>query len=137
MYKLIFFRIVDIAETCQAHLPFAAIAERHSIPIQKVFDTFSAIIQLPLLRNADDRRRHGSLGKQRMKEYREAKKAMEKAQEMERKRLMREMRGRVEEAGRRGRAANSVSSGGIEVGGGGNGGGGLLREAILNNVRGR
>lgn len=78
--------------------PFAAVAERHEVPIQKVFDTFSAIIQLPLLRNADDRRRHGSLGKRRTKEYRDAKKAMEKAQETERKAQMKAMRARVEDA---------------------------------------
>ncbi|KAF4632439.1 hypothetical protein G7Y89_g5682 [Cudoniella acicularis] len=77
--------IVDIAETCQYHFPFAAVAHCHNVPIEKVFDTFSGIIQLPLLRHADDRRRHGSLGKQRMKEYRDAKNAMEKAQEAEHK----------------------------------------------------
>lgn len=76
--------IVDIAETCQRNLPFALIAERHNQPIQKVFDTFSAIIQLPLLRHVDNRR-HGSLGKRRMKEFRDAKKAMERAQEESRR----------------------------------------------------
>jgi hypothetical protein len=72
-------RIVDIAETCQENFPFAAVAERHQVPIQRVFDTFSAIIQLPLLRSASDDRRHGSLGKRRMSEFKDAKKAMEMA----------------------------------------------------------
>ncbi|RDL36169.1 uncharacterized protein BP5553_06781 [Venustampulla echinocandica] len=77
--------VVDIAETCQELFPFAEVAARHNKPIQRVIDTFSAIIQIPLLRNAEDRRRHGSLGKRRMREYRDAKKAMEKAHEAERR----------------------------------------------------
>lgn len=94
---------MDIAETCQELFPFAEVAERHEVPIQKVFDTFSAIIQLPLLRNADDRRRHGSLGKRRMKEYRDAKRAMDKAQEAARKAQKEDTRARVEDAGQKGR----------------------------------
>jgi hypothetical protein len=85
-----------------------------------VFDTFSAIIQLPLLRNADDRRRNGSLGKQRMREYRDARKAMEKAQETEQKARMKELRARVEDAGKRGKGQADPS--------------GLLKTAILNNA---
>ncbi|KAI9050565.1 hypothetical protein LZ554_005726 [Drepanopeziza brunnea f. sp. 'monogermtubi'] len=112
--------IVDIAETCQEMFPFAAVAERHDVAIQKVFDTFSAIIQLPLLRNADDRRRHGSLGKRRTKEYRDAKRAMQKAQEDERKTEMKAMRARVEDAARsKDQVRNS----------------GLLKSAVLNNAR--
>ncbi|PVH81990.1 hypothetical protein DL98DRAFT_587002 [Cadophora sp. DSE1049] len=111
--------IVDVAETCQELFPFAEVAERHEAPIQKVFDTFSAIIQLPLLRNADDRRRHGSLGKRRMKEYRDAKKAMEKAQEAKRKAQMKEMRARVEDAARGKEGRNQP----------------LLKSAVLNNAR--
>ncbi|KAL2065523.1 hypothetical protein VTL71DRAFT_3193 [Oculimacula yallundae] len=113
--------IVDIAETCQELLPFAELAERHEVPIQKVFDAFSAIIQLPLLRNADDRRRHGSLGKRRMKEYRNAKRAMEKAQEAEKRAQLRDMRGRVEDARRKGNEQGRTH--------------GLLKSAVLNNAR--
>jgi hypothetical protein len=113
-------RIVDIAETCQDLFPFAEVAERHSVPIKKVFDMFSAIIQLPLLRNADDRRRHGSLGKQRMREYRDARKAMEKAQEAERKAQPKAMKARVDEAGKTGSRQPNSS--------------GLLKTAILNNA---
>ncbi|ATZ50876.1 hypothetical protein BCIN_06g03490 [Botrytis cinerea B05.10] len=71
--------IIDIAQTSQDTFPFAAVAARHNKPIQKVFDTFSAIIQLPLLKQAADGRRHGPLGSERMRMYREAKRAMEKA----------------------------------------------------------
>ncbi len=116
-----YLRIIDIAETCQELFPFAAVAERHKVPINKVFDTFSAIIQLPLLRNADDRRRHGSLGKLRVKEYWDAKKAMERAQEAERKAQMKAMRARVEEAARKGKAQAQTRP--------------LLKTAILNNAK--
>lgn len=88
--------IVDIAETCQELFPFSVIAERHNVPPQKVFDTFSAIIQLPLLRRADDKRHHGSLGRQRVMGYRDAKKAMEKAQKTERKARIRAQRASAE-----------------------------------------
>jgi hypothetical protein len=125
-------RIVDIAETCQEVFPFAAVAERHGIPLQKVFDTFSAIIQLPLLRNADDRRRHGSLGKRRMKEYRDARKAMGRAQEAERKTEMRVMRARVDEAARKGQGQGSATG---NVSSSVNGKG-LLKAAVLNSAAG-
>ncbi|KAF7942465.1 hypothetical protein EAE99_000515 [Botrytis elliptica] len=79
--------IIDIAQTSQDTFPFAEVAARHNKPIQKVFDTFSAIIQLPLLKQAADGRRHGPLGSERMRMYREAKRAMERAnRENERKR---------------------------------------------------
>ncbi|TGO81574.1 hypothetical protein BPOR_1098g00010 [Botrytis porri] len=71
--------IIDIAQTSQDTFPFAVVAARHNKPIQKVFDTFSAIIQLPLLKQAADGRRHGPLGSERMRMYREAKRAMERA----------------------------------------------------------
>ncbi|KAH7317751.1 hypothetical protein BKA65DRAFT_107587 [Rhexocercosporidium sp. MPI-PUGE-AT-0058] len=113
--------IVDVAETCQELFPFAEVAERHEVPIQKVFDTFSAIVQLPLLRNADDRRRHGSLGKRRMKEYRDAKKAMNKAQEAERKAQMKERSCRVEDTAKNAKEQSKPQ--------------GLLKSAVLNNAR--
>lgn len=73
------------------------------MPLQKVYDTYCAIIRLPLLRNADDRRRHGSLGKNRVKEYRDATKAQERAKEAERKAQMKAMKARVDEAARKGK----------------------------------
>jgi hypothetical protein len=55
-----------------------------------------------------------------MREYRDARKAMEKAQEAERKAQMKAMRTRVEEAGKKGgEQAN---------------GSGLLKTAIINNA---
>ena len=45
--------------------------------MDKVVEVFSAIIQLPLLRQADDKRRYGPLAAQRLMEYREAKRAVE------------------------------------------------------------
>ncbi|CZT52726.1 uncharacterized protein RSE6_14087 [Rhynchosporium secalis] len=110
--------IIEIAETCQALFPFAEVAQRQEVPIQKVYDIFSAIIQLPLLRNADDRRRHSSLAKRRVKEYRDAKRAMEKAQETEKKA---NMRARVEGA------AKTCQDHGR--------GPGLLNSAVLRNAR--
>ncbi|ESZ99485.1 hypothetical protein SBOR_0148 [Sclerotinia borealis F-4128] len=70
--------IIDIAQTSQETFPFAAVAARHNKPIQKVLDTFSAIIQLPLLKQAADGRRYGVLGSERMRLYREARRAMER-----------------------------------------------------------
>lgn len=72
--------LVDIAQTCQDTFPFALIAKRHNQPIQKVFDTFSAAIQLPLLRSVVDARRPGKLGSLRMKEFRAMKKNVKEGQ---------------------------------------------------------
>jgi hypothetical protein len=93
------------------------------------------------LRNADDKRRHGSLGKRRMKEFRDAKRAMERDRE--------ERAGGVgggvtpgsgfqgdnrdEEVRRgRGRPRGSANLRGTM---GGNGQGGMRRHAILNNLK--
>ena len=63
-----------------------------------------------------------------MKEYRDARKAMERAQEAERKAEMRAMRARVDEAAKR-------SSGqGSAVGNTNVNGKGLLKAAILNSA---
>ncbi|KAI0206507.1 hypothetical protein F4808DRAFT_407659 [Astrocystis sublimbata] len=66
--------IVDVAETCQEKFPFEEVAKRHNVPVEKVFDVFAAIIQVPLLRCPTDRRRAGKLGTARVKEYNKAKK---------------------------------------------------------------
>ncbi|KAK5634461.1 hypothetical protein RRF57_010174 [Xylaria bambusicola] len=66
--------IVDVAETCQEKFPFEEVAKRHNVTINKVFDIFAAIIQVPLLRCPKDRRRQGKLATERMKEYNKAKK---------------------------------------------------------------
>lgn len=77
--------LVDIAQTCQAIFPFARIAERHNQPVKKVFDAFSAVIQIPLLQCAADRRHNGKLGNARLKEFRSASKAVSETHEKERK----------------------------------------------------
>ncbi|XXG99115.1 hypothetical protein Hte_005449 [Hypoxylon texense] len=69
--------IVDVAETCQEKFPFEEVARRHDVPIEKVFDVFAAIIQVPLLRCPTDRRRAGKLATTRVKEYTRTKKAMQ------------------------------------------------------------
>ncbi|KAI1763730.1 hypothetical protein GGR53DRAFT_496277 [Hypoxylon sp. FL1150] len=73
--------IVDVAETCQEKFPFEEVARRHDVPIEKVFDVFAAIIQVPLLRCPTDRRRAGKLATTRVKEYTRTKKAIQ--QEMD------------------------------------------------------
>ncbi|KAI1197906.1 hypothetical protein F5X97DRAFT_164025 [Nemania serpens] len=65
--------IVDVAETCQEKFPFEEVAKRHNVPVDKVFDIFAAIIQVPLLRCPTDRRRQGKLATARIKEYNKAK----------------------------------------------------------------
>ncbi|KAI0840880.1 hypothetical protein F5Y06DRAFT_232347 [Hypoxylon sp. FL0890] len=69
--------IVDIAETCQEKFPFEEVAKRHNVPVQKVFDVFAAIIQVPLLRCPTDRRRAGRLATTRVREYTKTKKAIQ------------------------------------------------------------
>ncbi|KAI3341907.1 hypothetical protein F4824DRAFT_495766 [Ustulina deusta] len=66
--------IVDVAETCQEKFPFEEVAKRHNVPVDKVFDVFAAIIQVPLLRCPTDRRRPGRLATARIKEYNGVKK---------------------------------------------------------------
>lgn len=68
--------IVDIAETCEALFPWDDVAERHNVPRQKVVDTFAAIIQLPLIRCTTDKKRHGRLATNRLKDYTRGKNAM-------------------------------------------------------------
>lgn len=68
--------IVDIAETCEALFPWEEVAERHNVPRQKVVDTFAAIIQLPLIRCTTDKKRHGRLATNRLKDFTRGKNAM-------------------------------------------------------------
>ncbi|KAI1503951.1 hypothetical protein F5X99DRAFT_373960 [Biscogniauxia marginata] len=71
--------IVDVAETCQEKFPFEEVAKRHNIPVEKVFDVFAAIIQVPLLRCPTDRRRAGRVATARVKEYTRAKKDIQES----------------------------------------------------------
>ncbi|POS79297.1 hypothetical protein DHEL01_v202300 [Diaporthe helianthi] len=71
--------IVDIAETCEALFPWDEVAERHNVPRQKVLDTFAAIVQLPLIRCTTDKKRHGRLATNRLKDYTRGKNIMNMA----------------------------------------------------------
>ncbi|KAG8166649.1 hypothetical protein KVR01_002338 [Diaporthe batatas] len=71
--------IVDIAETCEALFPWDEVAERHNVQRQKVLDTFAAIIQLPLIRCTTDKKRHGRLATNRLKDYTRGKNIMNMA----------------------------------------------------------
>ncbi|KAI2626182.1 hypothetical protein GGS21DRAFT_276733 [Xylaria nigripes] len=75
--------IVDVAETCQEKFPFEEVAKRHNVTVEKVFDVFAAIIQVPLLRCPTDRRRAGRLATARIKEYNKAKKAAQDAKKID------------------------------------------------------
>lgn len=66
--------IVDIAETCEELFPWDEVAKRHNVHRTKVTETFSAIIQLPLLRCTTDKKKHGQLATNRLREYTKAKK---------------------------------------------------------------
>lgn len=71
--------IVDIAETCEDLFPWEEVAQRHNVSRQKVVETFSAVVQLPLLRCTTDKRRHGNLATSRLRQYTKAKRDVEKA----------------------------------------------------------
>ncbi|KAI0022730.1 hypothetical protein F4780DRAFT_164910 [Xylariomycetidae sp. FL0641] len=71
--------IVDIVETCQEKFPFEEVAKRHNVPLEKVHDVFSAIIQVPLLRCPTDRRRAGRVATARVKEFNKTKKEIQEA----------------------------------------------------------
>ncbi|RYP64576.1 hypothetical protein DL771_008689 [Monosporascus sp. 5C6A] len=71
--------IVDVAETCQEKFPFEEVAQRHNAPVEKVFDVFAAIIQVPLLRCPTDRRRPGRLATSRIREYTRAKRDIQES----------------------------------------------------------
>jgi len=71
--------VVDVAETCQEMFPFETVAKRHNVPIEKVFEIFAAIIQVPLLRCPTDRRRQGKLARARIREYYKAKKDLQES----------------------------------------------------------
>lgn len=66
--------VVDVAETAEEVFPFDEVARRHAVPRQKVVDIFAAVVQVPLLRVATDRRRTGKLGQARIKEFTRARK---------------------------------------------------------------
>ncbi len=66
---------IDLAETVERILPIDEISRRHSVTPARVLDVLQAIVQLPLLRNAADKRRASPLAQERMKDHRDAKRA--------------------------------------------------------------
>lgn len=66
--------LVDVAETVGEIFPFEEVARRHGVLPRKVVEALAAVVQVPLLRCATDKRRAGKLGGERMREYREARK---------------------------------------------------------------
>ncbi|KAK4202855.1 hypothetical protein QBC40DRAFT_346778 [Triangularia verruculosa] len=69
---------VDIAETAEEIFPYDEVAARHGVTPQKVFDTLSAIVLIPLLRCPTDKRRAGKLAHERGKQLTQLKNDMGK-----------------------------------------------------------
>ncbi|CAP67373.1 uncharacterized protein PODANS_1_23748 [Podospora anserina S mat+] len=70
--------LIDIAETAEETFPYDEVAARHGVTPQKVFDTLSAIVLIPLLRCPTDKRRAGKLAHDRVKFYTQKKNTMGK-----------------------------------------------------------
>ncbi|ETS82757.1 hypothetical protein PFICI_04633 [Pestalotiopsis fici W106-1] len=66
--------IVDIAETCHERFPFEDVAKRQNVTVAEVREVYDAVIGVPLLVSASDRRRAGELARSRKTEYRSIKK---------------------------------------------------------------
>lgn len=66
--------LVDVAELVAEIFPFEIVARKHGTLPRKVAEALAAVVQVPLLRCASDKRRTGKLGSDRMKEFREARK---------------------------------------------------------------
>jgi stalled ribosome alternative rescue factor ArfA len=63
-----------VAELVAEIFPFEIVARQHGTLPRKVAEALAAVVQVPLLRCATDKRRTGKLGSERMKEFREARK---------------------------------------------------------------
>lgn len=66
--------LVDAAELVAEIFPYEVVARQHGTLPRKVAEALAAVVQVPLLRCATDKRRTGKLGSDRMKEFREARK---------------------------------------------------------------
>ncbi|KAB5577838.1 hypothetical protein GE09DRAFT_1214044 [Coniochaeta sp. 2T2.1] len=64
--------LVDVAELVAEIFPFDIVARQHGTLPRKVSEALAAVVQVPLLRCATDKRRAGKLGSDRMKDFREA-----------------------------------------------------------------
>ncbi|SPO05873.1 uncharacterized protein DNG_08562 [Cephalotrichum gorgonifer] len=70
--------IVDIADTAMEVFPFAKVAKRHNVAIDKVRNIFDAVVAVPFLRVPTDKRRAGKVGQERVKKYLMVKKDLKK-----------------------------------------------------------
>lgn len=73
--------IVDIAETCHERFPFEDVAKRQNVAVSEVREVYDAIIGVPLLVSASDRRRAGEVARSRKAEYRSVKRDILKERE--------------------------------------------------------
>ncbi|KAK0665107.1 hypothetical protein QBC41DRAFT_16546 [Cercophora samala] len=70
--------LIDIAETAEETFPYDEVAARHGVTPQKVFETLSSIVLIPLLRCPTDKRRSAKLAQDRVKHYSQLKSEMGK-----------------------------------------------------------
>ncbi|KAL2110801.1 hypothetical protein VUR80DRAFT_680 [Thermomyces stellatus] len=75
--------IVDIADTAMEVFPFDHVAQRHNVPVDKIRNIFEAVVAIPFLRMPADKRRAGKIGQERVRNYVNAKKEVEKARAAE------------------------------------------------------
>lgn len=75
--------IVDIADTAMEVFPFNKIAQRHNVPVDKIRNIFEAVVAIPFLRVPADKRRAAKIGQERVRNYLNTKKEVEKARAVE------------------------------------------------------
>lgn len=75
--------IVDIADTAMEAFPFNKVAQRHNVPVDKIRNIFEAVVAIPFLRVPADKRRAGKIGQERVRNYVNTKKEVEKARAVE------------------------------------------------------
>ncbi|RKU47706.1 hypothetical protein DL546_009390 [Coniochaeta pulveracea] len=110
--------LVDVAETATEIFPYELVARRHGCAAFKVVEALAAVVQVPLLRCATDKRRAGKLGAERVKEVREMRKVWAvRERERERLRKEQEKRGEISGAGEKvGEGSGGMKSGQGRVG---------------------
>lgn len=113
--------LVDVAELAGEIFPYDVVARQHGTLPRKVAEALAAVVQVPLLRCATDKRRAGKLGSERMKEFREARKGwvgLVREWEREEKERERDAEGETddERSGRGGNGAAAAGAGKSAVG---------------------
>lgn len=112
---------MDVAELAGEIFPYDVVARQHGTLPRKVAEALAAVVQVPLLRCATDKRRAGKLGSERMKEFREARKGwvgLVREWEREEKERERDAEGETddERSGRGGNGAAAAGAGKSAVG---------------------